>query len=191
MKLKYRIGLPQRFGTTNPKLRGWTIVGRFPEGVKKSIVISAPHTSIEDFIIGRCFFWNEGRPVKFLIKQEFFKNPLLRGILVKMGGIPVDRSKGNTMIIKTAALFKQYDELNIVITPEGTRKRVERWKRGFYYIAEMAEVPVILGFMDFKTKKCGFGPVLYPSGDFDKDWVTIENFYRGMVGKVPGCFNLE
>ena len=166
-------------------------MGRFPEGGKKSIVISAPHTSIEDFIIGRCFFWNEGRPVKFLIKQEFFKNPLLRGILVKMGGIPVDRSKGNTMIIKTAALFKQYDELNIVITPEGTRKRVERWKRGFYYIAEMAEVPVILGFMDFKTKKCGFGPVLYPSGDFDKDWVTIENFYRGMVGKVPGCFNLE
>lgn len=185
------MGFKKWLGRTYLKLRGWTIVGRFPEGVKKSIVISAPHTSIEDFIIGRCFFWNEGRPVKFLIKQEFFKNPLLRGILVKMGGIPVDRSKGNTMIIKTAALFKQYDELNIVITPEGTRKRVERWKRGFYYIAEMAEVPVILGFMDFKTKKCGFGPVLYPSGDFDKDWVTIENFYRGMVGKVPGCFNLE
>ena len=128
-----------------------------------------------------------GWPQKLL---PFAENHAMMGGLCRKGGTEPCRN-GTTFMMKTAALFKQYDELNIVITPEGTRKRVERWKRGFYYIAEMAEVPVILGFMDFKTKKCGFGPVLYPSGDFDKDWVTIENFYRGMVGKVPGCFNLE
>ena len=178
------------FGRNYLKMRGFTLVGHFPEDIRKCVVIEAPHTCIEDFIIGRCFFWMEEREVKFLIKQEFFK-PGLGWLLKKIGGIPVDRSKGNNMVVKTAAVFRQYDDLNIVITPEGTRKRVEKWKRGFYYIAELAQVPVVLGFIDFKTKRCGYGPVLVPSGDFDKDWPMIENFYRGMQGKTPGKFNLE
>ena len=172
------------------KMRGFAFVGQFPEGVKKSIVIEAPHTCMEDFIIGRCFFWMEGRDAKFLIKKEFFRFGL-GWFLRKIGGIPVDRSRGNNMVVKTAAIFHQYDELNIVITPEGTRKRVEKWKRGFYYIAEMAQVPVVLGFIDYKTKRCGYGPSFLPSGDFDKDWPILENFYRGMQGKTPGKFNLE
>ena len=177
-------------GSKYLKMRGFTFVGQFPEGVKKSIVIEAPHTCMEDFVIGRCFFWMEGRDAKFLIKKEFFKFGL-GWFLRKIGGIPVDRSRGNNMVVKTAAIFKQYDELNIVITPEGTRKRVEKWKRGFYYIAEMAHVPVVLGFIDYKTKRCGYGPSFIPSGDFDKDWPILENFYRGMQGKTPGKFNLE
>ena len=177
-------------GSKYLKMRGFTFVGQFPEGVKKSIVIEAPHTCMEDFVIGRCFFWMEGRDAKFLIKKEFFKFGL-GWFLRKIGGIPVDRSRGNNMVVKTAAIFKQYDELNIVITPEGTRKRVEKWKRGFYYIAEMAQVPVVLGFIDYKTKRCGYGPSFIPSGDFDKDWPILENFYMGMQGKTPGKFNLE
>lgn len=177
-------------GSKYLKMRGFTFVGQFPEGVKKSIVIEAPHTCMEDFVIGRCFFWMEGRDAKFLIKKEFFKFGL-GWFLRKIGGIPVDRGRGNNMVVKTAAIFKQYDELNIVITPEGTRKRVEKWKRGFYYIAEMAQVPVVLGFIDYKTKRCGYGPSFIPSGDFDKDWPILENFYRGMQGKTPGKFNLE
>ena len=178
------------FGRNYLKMRGFTFKGQFPEGVKKCIVISAPHTCIEDFVIGRCFFWMEGREVKFLIKKEFFKFGL-GWLLRKIGGIPVDRSKGNNMVAKTAKVFHQYDELNIVITPEGTRKRVEKWKRGFYYIAELAKVPVVLGFIDFKTKTCGYGPSFIPSGDFEKDWPMLEEFYRGMQGKKKGCFNLE
>lgn len=179
------------FGRNYLKMRGFTFVGQFPEGVKKSIVIEAPHTCIEDFVIGRCFFWMEGRQVKFLVKKEFFKTHIMRWGLKKMGGIPVDRSRGNNMVVKTASVFHKYDELHVVITPEGTRKRVDKWKRGFYYIAELAQVPVVLGFIDFKTKKCGYGPSFIPSGDFDKDWPMIEDFYRGMQGKVPGRFNLE
>ena len=178
------------FGRNYLKMRGFTFVGQFPEGVDKSIIISAPHTAIEDFIIGRCFFWMEGRQVKFLIKKEFFRFGL-GWLLKRIGGIPVDRSKGNNMVVKTAAVFRQYDKLTIVITPEGTRKRVEKWKRGFYYIAELAQVPVVLGFIDFKTKKCGYGPSFIPSGDFNKDWPMIEDFYRGMQGKKKGLFNLE
>ena len=178
------------FGRNYLKMRGFSFVGHYPDDAKKSIIICAPHTCIEDFVIGRCFFWMEGREAKFLIKKEFFK-PGLGWLLKRIGGIPVDRSKGNNMVAKTAVVFRNYDELHIVITPEGTRKRVEKWKRGFYYIAELAQVPVVLGFIDFKTKRCGYGPSFVPSGDFDKDWPMIEDFYRGMQGKVPGWFNLE
>lgn len=178
------------FGRNYLKMRGFTLVGKFPEDVKKCVIIEAPHTCIEDFVIGCCFFWMEGKDAKFLIKKEFFK-PGLGWFLRKIGGIPVDRGKGNNMVVKTAAVFRQYNELNIVITPEGTRKRVEHWKRGFYYIAELAQVPIVLGFIDFKTKRCGYGPMIIPSGDFDKDWPQIESFYRGMQGKTPGKFNLE
>ena len=178
------------FGRNYLKMRGFTFVGQFPEGVDKAIIISAPHTAIEDFVIGRCFFWMEGRQVKFLIKKEFFRFGL-GWLLKRIGGIPVDRSRGNNMVAKTAKVFHQYDKLNIVITPEGTRKRVEKWKRGFYYMAELAQVPVVLGFIDFKTRRCGYGPSFMPSGDFDKDWPMIEDFYRGMQGKKKGLFNLE
>ena len=178
------------FGRNYLKMRGFSFVGHYPDDAKKSIIICAPHTCIEDFVIGRCFFWMEGREAKFLIKKEFFK-PGLGWLLKRIGGIPVDRSKGNNMVAKTAVVFRNYDELHIVITPEGTRKRVEKWKRGFYYIAELAQVPIVLGFIDFKTKRCGYGPSFIPSGDFDKDWPMIEDFYRGMQGKVPGRFNLE
>lgn len=179
------------FGKTYLRLRGWTVVGDIPDDVKKCMIIEAPHTSIEDFIIGKCFFWARDKKVKFLVKKEFFDNFVLRWVLNRTGGIPVDRSRGNNMVVKTAAVFKQYEELYIVICPEGTRKRVERWKRGFYYISELAKVPVVMGFIDFKTKTCGYGPMFYPSGDFDADWKQIEDFYRGMQGKVKGCFNLE
>ena len=178
------------FGRNYLKMRGFSFVGQHPDDVKKSIIICAPHTCIEDFVIGRCFFWMEGREAKFLIKKEFFV-PGLGWLLKRIGGIPVDRSKGNNMVAKTASVFRNYDKLHVVITPEGTRKRVEKWKRGFYYIAELAQVPVVLGFIDFKTKRCGYGPSFIPCGDFDKDWPMIEDFYRGMQGKVPGRFNLE
>ena len=72
------------------------------------------------------------------------------------------------------------------------RDRATRDRRMYeYYIAELAKVPVVLGFIDFKTKTCGYGPSFIPSGDFEKDWPVLEEFYRGMQGKKKGCFNLE
>lgn len=108
----------------------------------------------------------------------------------KLGGIPVDRSRASNVVSSVVEQFGKYDELNVVITPEGTRKRTEHWKKGFYYIALKANVPIIVGFMDFGNKICGTGPVIYPSGDFDADFKIIEDFYRGMKGKYPERFNL-
>lgn len=185
------MGMWRWIGEKSLKLMGWKLVGSIPADVKKCVIAVAPHTSIADFILGRLAYCSINVPVKFLIKKEFFDNPLLKPLLLKLGGIPVDRSKSNNTVNETAALFKQYDTLNLVLTPEGTRKLVHRWKRGFYYIAERAGVPIVLGFLDFKTKELGFGPTLYPTGDFDEDWKTIEEFYRGKHAKHPERYNLS
>ena len=105
-----------------------------------------------------------------MIKKEFFDNPILKPLLLKLGGIPVDRSKSNNIVNQVAALFAKYDDLNIIITPEGTRKLVNNWKRGFYYIAQKADVPIVLRFLDFKKKELGFGPLIHPTGNFEEDW---------------------
>ena len=80
-------------------------------------------------------FVDEDKDEVLKIKKEFFDNPLLRPILLKLGGIPVDRSRGNNIVNQVSAMFSRYETLNIIITPEGTRKLVHNWKKGFYYIA--------------------------------------------------------
>lgn len=173
------------------KVLGWKLVGNIPDDVKKCIIAVAPHTCIDDFILGRFAYCAVGRPVKFMIKKEFFKNPIMRWLLTRLGGIPVDRSRNNNVINSVSALFKQSDELNIVITPEGTRKLVHQWKKGFYYIAVKAEVPIVLGFLDYKKKELGFGPILYPTGNYEEDWEIMEKFYRGIAAKYPEKYNLS
>lgn len=172
------------------KLIGWKVVGSVPEGINKCVLIAAPHTSNWDFVIGRLAYWSLGVPVKFLIKREAFDHPF--GWLVKaLGGIPVDRKKSNNLVEQVAELFNHYDVLNVIITPEGTRKLVTEWKRGFYYIALKANVPIILGFIDYKRKVGGFGPVMYPTGDFDADFEFIKAFYRDKTARHPEKFNLS
>lgn len=178
-------------GEKTLKVLGWTVVGQIPDDVKKCVITVAPHTCIADFILGRLAYCSIGTPVKFLIKKEFFDNPLLRPLLKKLGGIPVDRSRNNNTVTQVAAMFKKYETLNIIITPEGTRKRVNNWKKGFYFIAEKAKVPIVLGFLDFKKKELGFGPILYPTGNYDEDWKIMEQFYRGITAKHPERYNLS
>lgn len=185
------MGMWKFLGKLALSVMGWKVVGSIPEGVSKCVIPVAPHTCVEDFILGRLAYCSIDKPVKFLIKKDFFDNPILKPLLIKLGGIPVDRSRNNNTVTHVAALFKQYDTLNIVITPEGTRKLVHNWKRGFYYIAEKADVPIVLGFIDFKTKELGFGPMFYPSGNYDEDWKMMEEFYRGKTAKYPEKYNLS
>jgi 1-acyl-sn-glycerol-3-phosphate acyltransferase len=94
------------------------------------------------------------------------------------------------MVDQVAALFSQYKKLYIVITPEGTRKLVTNWKKGYYYIALKAEVPLALGYLDYKNKECGIVKVMAPTGDYDRDFQVIEAFYRGRHAKFPEKYNL-
>ena len=172
------------------KLMGWKVVGSYPSEVKKCILIAAPHTSMWDFILGRIAFYRFNIKVKFLIKIELFKFPF-GGLLKALGGIPVNRGKKNNMVDYVADLFDKNEKLIIVITPEGTRKYNAHWKKGFYFIAQKANVPIVMAFIDYAKKEGGIGKVLYPSGDFEADLKIIEDFYRGVNAKYPELYNLS
>jgi len=172
------------------QLAGWTIVGEIPEHIKKCVILAAPHTSNWDFIIGRLGYYVLGVQVKFLIKKESFQNPL-GGLLKRMGGIPVDRGRSSNLVEQIALLFHKESQLNVVVTPEGTRKLTTRWKKGFYYIALKADVPIVFGFLDYSKKEVGFGPALMPSGNFEKDFEVITSFYAQKTAKFQENFNLS
>lgn len=169
---------------------GWKIVGGVPEGLTKAVVIAAPHTSNWDFFLGSMGYHVLGLNAKFLIKKEVFVFPIKK-ILLSMGGIPIERSKNNNAVETVSGLFTKYEDLCITIAPEATRKLNPNWKKGFYYIALRAKVPILLGLVDYKKKEAGLGPVIYPSGDFEKDFKIIEDFYRPLTARHPECFNLS
>lgn len=172
------------------KLMGWKITSVMPPGTKKCVIAVAPHTSYWDFVIGRLAYWYMGIKARFLIKKEAFRFPVKR-LLKNMGGIPVDRGKSRKMVEQVVELFNQADSFILVITPEGTRKPVKHWKKGFYYIALQARVPIALGYVDYKKKEGGVGKVIYPDGNINEQMKEIKAFYRGKTGKYPENFFLD
>ncbi len=172
------------------KLFGWNIYTRASLDIKKAVIIMAPHTSNWDFVIGRLAFFMYKIPPKIIIKKEAF-TPVMGPILRWLGGIPVERGQSQNTVKKITDHFKQHDKLYLLITPEGTRKRVNKWKRGFYFIALTAKVPIFCGYLDYKKKEGGIGMVLNPTGDFEKDFQKIEDFYRSKPALYPEKFNLS
>jgi 1-acyl-sn-glycerol-3-phosphate acyltransferase len=172
------------------KLMGWKIKGVIPPGTKKCVIAVAPHTSYWDFVIGRLAYWVMGIKASFLIKKEVFKFPFKR-LLLHMGGIPVDRGRSSKMVDQVSERFRKSESLYIVITPEGTRKPVKQWKKGFYYIAYKAGVPIALGYLDYAKKEGGVGKVIIPDGDIEKQMQEIKDFYKGMTPKHPERFRIE
>lgn len=170
---------------------GWKAVNSIPNDIRKCVCIVAPHTSMEDFFVGWAFFWSQDLHFKMMMKAEFFKYPILRGILLKLGGIPVNRGNRNNLVEQMVDMFSKNDEVFLVICPEATRKKVNQWKRGFYYIAEGAQMPIVLGFEDFQKKICGFDKVIIPSGDYEKDLAEIWDYYKDVKAKFPEKFNLD
>jgi 1-acyl-sn-glycerol-3-phosphate acyltransferase len=156
----------------------------------KYVLVFAPHTSWTDFAVVKIALTAMDVKTTFLIKKEFFFFPF--GIYLKyIGGFPVDRKKAQKLTDRLAQYIKDQDKIALIITPEGTRRRVETWKRGFYHIARKAETPLALAYLDYKERKGGIGPVIYPTGDYEADLIEIQNFYRGMKGRRKGRFNLE
>jgi 1-acyl-sn-glycerol-3-phosphate acyltransferase len=171
------------------RLIGWKVESVLPPTVKKAIVVMAPHTSNWDFVLGWLGFSALGLRSKYLVKEEAFFFPL--GIIIKwLGAIPVNREK-NSVILQAGELFNHSDKLLLTLTPEGTRSLNKTWKKGFYLIARHAKVPMVLGYLDYKTKYGGMGLIMEPSDDYQKDLKIIEDFYKGKVAKFPEKFNLS
>ena len=172
------------------QLRGWKINANLPEGYEKCVVIAAPHTSNWDFLYSLAVFFKLKIPVRFLAKKELFVWPI-KGILKDFGGMSVERKKNNKLVDDIVTLFSQEKELMLLIPAEGTRSRVDKWKTGFYHVALAADVPVLLGFLDYKNKVAGFGPLLRMTADPQVDANQIKNFYRNIERKYPEKFNVE
>jgi 1-acyl-sn-glycerol-3-phosphate acyltransferase len=166
------------------RLAGWKIDQNYPKDIKKAVVVVGPHTSNWDFIIGKIAFSLYGINGKFLIKKDLFFFPL--GILLrKMGGIPVDRSKNNRMTDQAVSYFENNESMFMVFTPEGTRKYNPNWKKGFYYIAQKANVPIYIAYIDYSNKIGGFHSIFQPTGNVDEDLKTIKNILGQYKGKFP------
>lgn len=165
------------------RMFGWKIDKTLPE-VEKCVVCMGPHTSNWDFIIGRIAFSYYGVNVKILIKKESFFFPF-GWFLRKLGGIPVDRKSKNNLVKTAAEYFKENDNFFLVFTPEGTRKYNPHWKKGFYYIAQEANVPIYIAYIDYKNKTGGWERLFQPTGDVDADIKEIKKVLSKYTGRFP------
>jgi len=165
---------------------GWKAIGKTPDD-PKYVLIAAPHTSNWDLFFMLAIALKMRIKIYWMGKEAIFKFPF-RGFMMWMGGIPVDRSKSNDMVKAIADIFSENETLAITVPPEGTRSHTVYWKTGFYHIANTAQVPICCGFLDFKKREGGIGPLVYPTGDIDKDMVKIKAFYSTITGKYPNRF---
>jgi len=169
------------------KLLGWTCVANVPD-FKKSILVVAPHTSNLDFLMGELGYTSIGRKANFVIKKEWMKGPI-GWLLLKLGGIPVDRKKASRFTDQIADLYNSRDVFNMAITPEGTRKRNPKWKKGFYHIAIKANVPIVLVKIDYAKKEMSLFEVFQPTGDEAADIRAVQEKFRGTGAKHPENFS--
>ena len=169
------------------KILGWKIVGNTEisiEKVKKSVIIAAPHTSWVDFPLGILLRTVIGVKINFVGKKELFVFPF-GWVFRALGGAPIDRHTKENKVEAIAKLFEDKEEFRMAMSPEGTRKKVEKWRTGFYFIAKAANVPIIMLTLDFEKKENKISEPFYPTDDKDADFKFMNNFYKDVVGKIP------
>jgi 1-acyl-sn-glycerol-3-phosphate acyltransferase len=161
--------------------------GEVPD-TPKYVLIAAPHTSNWDLPIMLCLAFAFRTSLFWMGKHTLFRRPF-GPIMRWLGGIPIDRREAHNVVELSAQLFRNAERLVMVVPPEGTRQKVRYWKTGFYRIAESAHVPIVLGFLDYRRKVGGLGPVVVPTGDIDADMVVIRAFYADITGKYSDRFD--
>jgi 1-acyl-sn-glycerol-3-phosphate acyltransferase len=170
------------------KLTGWTVEGSLPPEGAKSVFIAAPHTSNWDLPYTLMVAFALRLNVYWMGKQSLFKPPF-RGVMMWLGGIPVNREQASNLVSASAEAIRQADgPLQLIVPPEGTRSKTRYWKTGFYYIALGAGVPIVMAYMDYAQKRSGLGPLFYPTGNIDQDMVTVKAFYAPIKGKNADQF---
>lgn len=165
---------------------GWTkdITVEHPQ---KYIICLAPHTSNWDFVLGQLYSHAEGIKINYLIKKEWFFWPM-GWFFRKTGGIPVYRQKKTSMTDTLAEIANNSDEFRLCITPEGTRKANPEWKKGFYFIALKAGIPILLYAIDYERKLIKCTKSITPTGNIEKDMTEIKNYFEGIKGRHPESF---
>ena len=178
------------------KFQGWSVKLEYPKEAHRCVMIAAPHTSNWDGYFVRVALWVLGIPVRIAIKDNWTKGPI--GIISKgIGFLGIDRSKKDpnkprkSQTQQMADFFKTYDEIALVIAPEGSRALRKQWKLGFYHVAKMANVPITFGYLDYEKKEAGVGGVIFPTDDLESDLKTIMEFYKNIVPENPDNYSLD
>ena len=177
------------------KFFGWKVTHYLSDEIKRCVIIVVPHTSNWDFIFGMGAVKVMKLNQRFVIKKEWIRFPFKK-LMLSLGALPIDRNKDQSAekrssVDAIAALFEGRKELRMIITPEGTRSKVEKWKTGFYYVALKANVPIALAFINYETKSCGIDKIIYPSGNFQSDMKQIMDFYKDAKGGNPKNFSVD
>ncbi len=180
------------------KLAGWKFEEDIPREVyRRSVIIAAPHTSNWDFVIAAGAFYLMKIPIKFTIKKEAMVWPFSL-FLNSIGAIPIDRrpkdvsGRKESLTDAMVRAFEEQDDICMIFTAEGTRKKVSKWKTGFYHVAKAANVPMILTYADYKRKVLSFTKVIHPTDDIQKDMEAIMDFYKNDYNpKHPERFTLD
>lgn len=162
---------------------GWT-VGPYPYDLPKCIVAVAPHTSNWDFPLGILVRSAGKINAKFVAKHTIFIPPV-GWLLKRWGGVPVDRRQRGNFVQAVVDEFNRRDYFHIVIAPEGTRSKVDRFKTGFYHIAKSANVPIVLCTFDWATRTVLFKDIFYPTDDEAKDMAFLWNYFKDIQGCNP------
>lgn len=162
-------------------LFGWRAENNLPN-IPKFIIILGPHMSNWDFVFGIATAFALRLKVSFMGKHTLFRKPF-GGIMRWVGGIPIDRHSSYRMVDMMIDQFNSEDQFILAITPEGTRKHVDRWRTGFYHIASGADVPILMAGLDYKHRTVRFGPLIHPSGDIDGDMRQMQAVFNNLRGK--------
>jgi 1-acyl-sn-glycerol-3-phosphate acyltransferase len=180
--------LLQKFARWLLRLIGWRVEGALPLHLDKFVIIVAPHTSNWDFVIGLICAYALGLlfrwPYGIMAKSSAFRGPM-GTVMRALGCIPIDRSAAQNVVEQMVAVFEQRERLMLVIAPEGTRKKTNYWKSGFYRIALGAHVPVVMATLDFGRKLGRIGPAFMPSGDLQADTPQLRDFYSTVIARHP------
>ena len=164
------------------KILGWKLNGEFPSNLNKFVAIVVPHTSWWDFLLGLLVreVWNE--EINYIGKKSLFDSPL--GWFFRWtGGTPIDRAKTNDTVKATAQIFNDREKFRLALSAEGTRKKVERWKTGFYFIAKTANVPIVLVAFDYGKKEVKISEPIYTTENQETDFKKYHDFYEGVEGR--------
>jgi len=165
------------------KLMGWRIEGQIPP-LDKFVAIGAHHTSNWDFVVFLALKFVLRLNVRWFGKHSIFRWPFA-GLLRAWGGIPIRRDRQRNTVEQAVQAFHEHRQFILVLSPEGTRQKVERWKMGFYHIALGAGVPIVPGALDYQNRRVVIGPAFHPSGDEQADLAAILAFFRPYVPKKP------
>jgi 1-acyl-sn-glycerol-3-phosphate acyltransferase len=171
------------FARTMLKLMGWQAVGGMPT-VPKALFVASPHTTLWDGPIMIFVAWTLGVRLSFITKQEALRFPF-KTFVTYFGGIGVNRSKSSDMVTQVAESFAAADGMYLAVAPDGTRKKADHWRSGFYHMARKANVPLVLGFLDYEQKRGGILGEYTLTGDVKRDMDHLRAVYANVQGKYP------